>query len=180
MDKLSQSSSEGEGGLIMIKSPIIYFFVLWVFLFGTGFAGGMEAVELKDGSVISGEIISFHEGVFTIRSAILGNIKIDESEVRLIRLKPFDESLEEPIRSSNSAINSKIHRLQKSIAYDQKIMKMIFSLQNDPDIQELLQDSVIMNAVNSSDIPTLMSNPKFMKILEKPTIQQIQAEIAKW
>lgn len=163
----------------MIKSPMIYFFILWIFLLGNSFAGGMEAVELKDGSVISGEIISFDEGVFTLRSTILGNIKIDESEIRLIRLKSFDTSPGELVRSSNSAINPKLHRLQKSIAYDQKIMKMIFSLQNDPDIQELLQDSVIMNAVNSSDIHTLMSNPKFMKILEKPTIQQIQAEIAR-
>jgi len=54
---------------------------------------------------------------------------------------------------------------------------MIISLQNDPDIQELLQDQGIMEAVGSGDISTLMSNPKFRKRLENPHIQQIQRKV---
>ncbi len=46
-------------------------------------------------------------------------------------------------------------------------------------IQELLNDPAILNAVNSGDFTTLMSNPKFINILQNPTIQKIQKKVTK-
>jgi len=161
----------------MSKSPIIYSFVFFVFLYGTLCADGPTEVELIDGSVLSGEIISFREGVYTVRSPSLGTIEINESQIRLIRVKPSDIATGKTVRSTNTSIDKELKTLQESITSDQQIMQMIFSLQNDPDIQELLQDAVIMEAVSSGDINTLMSNPKFRKILEKPDIQQIQRKV---
>ena len=60
---------------------------------------------------------------------------------------------------------------------DKEIMNAILSLLNDPDFQKILQDPVIMNAVNSGDIDTLISNPKFMKLLGNPKIQEIKREV---
>ena len=130
-----------------------------------------------DGSVLSGEIISFMEGVYTVRSPSLGTIEIPESQIRLIRVKSSDTASGKKVRPTHTAIEKELKALQESITSDQQIMQMIFSLQNDPDIQALLQDEVIMEAVSSGDINTLMSNPKFRKILEKPDIQHIQRKV---
>lgn len=54
------------------------------------------------------------------------------------------------------------------------IMNMVLSLQNDPDFQEILKDPAIINAVNSGDTNTLISNPKFMKLLTNPKFQKIK------
>jgi hypothetical protein len=161
----------------MSKSPISYFFILFVFLCGTLFADGPAEVELIDGSVLSGEIISFREGVYTVLSPSLGTIEINESKIRLIRVKPSETATGKTVRPTNTSVDKELKILQESITSDQQIMQMILSLQNDPDIQELLQDAVIMEAVSSGDIDTLMSNPKFRKLLEKPDIQHIKRKV---
>lgn len=161
----------------MSKSPIMFPFILCFFLYGTLCADGFTSLELIDGSVLSGEVISFREGVYTVRSPSLGTIEINESQIRVIRVKPSESATEKTVGSPNTAIDKELKILEESITSDQQIMQMIISLQNDPDIQELLQDQGIMEAVGSGDISTLMSNPKFRKILENPHIQQIQRKV---
>jgi len=161
----------------MSKSPIIYSFILFSFLYGTLCADGPTALELIDGSVLFGEVISFREGVYTVRSPSLGTIDINESQIRVIRVKPSESAIGKTVRPTNTSIDKELKILEESITSDQQIMQMIISLQNDPDIQELLQDAGIMEAVRSGDISTLMSNPKFRKILENPDIQQIQRKV---
>ena len=56
---------------------------------------------------------------------------------------------------------------------NEEIFAMILSIQNDPGFREILQDPEIMSAVSSGDINTLLSNHKFLKLLENPTIQDI-------
>lgn len=63
---------------------------------------------------------------------------------------------------------------------DQEIMAIIFSLQNDPNFQEIMSDPGILNAVNSGDIAALISNPKFMSLLNNHKIQEIQKKLAPW
>ena len=163
----------------MTKSPIIYCFILLVFLYGSAFAGGLMEVELIDGSMVSGEIISFSDGIYTLRSGVLGTVKINESKIKLIRFKSYGGTEGETVRPLNTSVNEELQAIQKSIMNDQNILRMILSLQNDPDIQELLQDSVIMEAVNSGDFSALMSSPKIIKILQKPELQEIQEAVSK-
>ena len=142
-------------------------------------AGELRQIELTDGSVISGEIVSFKEGVYTIKSNILGTIKINKSKIQIIRSKPHGEDKGKLENTSNTSINTQVQALQKSMMNDKEIMNMILSLQNDPAFQEILKDPAIINAVNSGDINTLMSNPKFMKLLTNPKFQEIKKKIVK-
>ena len=57
---------------------------------------------------------------------------------------------------------------------DEQIMNIIFSLQNDPDFQKILNDPALLNAVNSGDLATLMSNPAFMNLLKNKKVQEIK------
>ena len=60
---------------------------------------------------------------------------------------------------------------------DEDIMKIITSLLQDPDFQEILQDEALMKAISSGDIDTLKSNPKLQRLLNKSTVEQINERL---
>lgn len=161
----------------MFKSTIIYCCSAAIIFYSTLCADGSTRLELIDGSVLSGEIISFKDGVYTVRSPSLGTITIEESQILTIRLEPAETAVGQRGLSKNTSVDQALKVLQQSILSDQQVMQMILSLQNDPDIQELLQDAVIMEAVRSGDVNTLMSSPTFRKILEKPDVRKIQKKV---
>lgn len=162
-----------------MKSTIVCFYILIVFMSSNAFASEPVQIQLTDGSMISGEIISFREGVYTLQSDSLGTIKIDESQIKLIRMDSHGTAPWQPANTSNDSVDNTIQTLQKSMTQNPQIMEMIQTLQNDPEIQSLIQDKDIMEAVTAGDINTLMSDPEFIKIFENPSIQQIQKEVAK-
>ncbi len=78
----------------------------------------------------------------------------------------------------NSAALNDIGSIQQKMKADPGIMSKILSLQNDPDFQEMLRDPEVIQAVQSGNIAALMSNPKFMKLLEKQAVQEIKDRIS--
>lgn len=128
-------------------------------------AAEIREIELTDGSVINGEIVSLSGGVYTIRSAALGAVQIEESKVRTIRSKGS---------SSNTGDTAgQLKSLQEKMTSDGEVMNTIQSLQNDPDFQKILEDPEIMKAVQAGDINALMANPRFKELINKPAVQEI-------
>jgi hypothetical protein len=141
-------------------------FILGIFLsfvlLGQAFAGETKTFDLLDGSIITGEIISYNDGTFTLKSETLGTIRIDEAKIRAIR------------SGKNGGISGdEVLALQEKMMGNEEIIAMILSLQNDPEFQLILQDPEIMGAVRSGDINALLSNQNFLKLLENPMIQDI-------
>lgn len=134
-------------------------------------AAETREIELTDGSVITGEVVSLSRGVYTVRSATLGTIKIEESKVRIIRSKGS---------TGNAGDNEgQVKSLQDKMMSDGEIINMVRSLQNDPDVQKILRDPEIMKAVQAGDISALMANPEFMKLLNKQAVQDIKNKITR-
>ena len=71
----------------------------------------------------------------------------------------------------------KAKSLQNKMMNDQGIMGMIQSLQNDPEFRKILEDPDILKAVNAGDVPALMANPKFTRLLNNSTVQEIQKKV---
>lgn len=131
-------------------------------------ASELREIELTDGSVISGEIVSLSKGVYTVRSGALGTIQIRESKIRTIRTKgPGGEDTADQLKS-----------VQQKMMGDADIMSMVRSLQSDPDFQEILKDPEVIKAVQAGDITALMANPKFMNLLNKQSVQQIKDKLS--
>ena len=120
-------------------------------------------IELDDGSVLRGEIVSLQDNVLTLKSDTLGLVKMDASRIRNIRMKP----------GSSDGAGDQFKELQASMMNDPRIMAMISSLQNNPDVQEVLRDTELMQAISAGDIGALLSNPKIIKLLNNPKIQEI-------
>jgi hypothetical protein len=132
------------------------------------FAGEQRRIELTDGSIIVGEIVSFSQGVYTINSGHFGVVKIDDSKIRAI---------ESSSGGSGESSLSDLQGLQHQIMGDPDLMSTILSLQDDPDVQAALQDQQVMSAVASGDIGALLSLPVFMKLLENPRIKEIARDV---
>jgi hypothetical protein len=163
---------------MMKIKPFFIFFIL-IFLSAGVYAGEFSEIGLIDGSTIYGEIISFYDGMYTVKSSSLGSIKVDESDIREIRVHSGNTKNREYASPPNSSIGSEVQALQTFMQNDQEIMAIIFSLQNDPDFQDLMSDPGILNAVNSGNIAALISNPKFMSLLNHHKIQEIQKKLAR-
>jgi len=133
-------------------------------------AGEIREIELSDGTIVSGEVLSLNKGIYTIKSDSLGTIKLDESKVRVIRPRSSPRSADADRKNTGGAIQS----LQGRMMSDQEIMGLVQSLQNDPEFKKIMEDPEIMKAVSEGDIPALMANPKFTKLLNNSTVQEIQ------
>ncbi len=149
----------------------IFCLIIWEYAI---FASESMQVELHDGTIIVGKIISFQDDCYTIQSDTLGTVNINESKIRIIRSISGAENTAGGLKQPNPSINSDVEDLTKQMMIDEQIMNMIFSLQNDPDFQKILNDPALLNAVNSGDFATLMSNPAFMNLLKNKKVQEIK------
>lgn len=158
-------TNNGKNTLRRLIICLLLFFSLTA---GRASAGEMQQVELHDGSVIYGEIISMEGNVLLMKSDALGTVKIDASKIRNIRMK---------IESGGEGEG--ILDLRQSLMNDPKILGKIISLQDDPEVQAILQDPALMKSLDSGDMETLLSDPKVMKLLSNPIIQDILKQALK-
>jgi exopolysaccharide biosynthesis protein len=151
-----------------MRQFMIYFALVVILLARSSFAGGPREIELRDGSIITGDVVSLSNGIYTIRSESLGTVKIEESKVNVIRQRSS---------TSSQGASGEAKSLQNKMMNDQEIMGMIQSLQNDPEFKKILEDPDVLKAVNAGDIPALMANPKFTRLLNNSTVQEIQKKV---
>jgi hypothetical protein len=136
-------------------------------------AGEIKKIELMDGSIITGEVQSLADGVYTIRTESMGTVKIDDS--RVLAIRPRGQGA--PSRSSDAS--SQARSLEEHMQADDEVMNKIRSLKDDPAFQKVLEDPELMNAVNTGDIAALTANPKFLQLLQNPAVQDIQKKMSK-
>jgi len=142
---------------------------------GSAQAGEVKEIVLKDGSVVTGEVMSLSNGIYTIKSDILGTIKLEESKVRAIRERSASPSVALSTNSSSTAGEAK--SLQEKMMSDKEVMSLIQSLQNDPEFKKLMEDPEIMKSVNAGDVAALSADPRFVKLLNNPTVREIQNKV---
>jgi len=154
-----------------MKRTIILSLLLIVLMGGASFAGEIKEIELKDGSVITGEVLSLSNGVYTIRTASIGTVTVDDAKVRTIRPRGSAPSA----RQSDHAEQAR--SLEEKMRSDKEVMGMIESLKDDPQFRTIFEDPELVRAIESNDIAALMSNPKFLQLMQNPTVRDIQKKV---
>lgn len=76
-------------------------------------------------------------------------------------------------------VNGQVQELQEKMIGDKDIMALILALQNDPEMQMLLNDPAVLNAVASGNINALTGDPRFMQLLKNPRVREIQQRMEK-
>ncbi len=133
-------------------------------------AAETREIELTDGSLITGEVVSMSGGIYTVKSSTLGTLRIDKSRIRVIRLQGS---------AVPSDAGGQVKSIENKMLGNSEIMDAISALQNDPDFQKVLRDPKIIEAVQAGDIAALMRNPEFMKLLNKQTVQDINKKLTR-
>ncbi|MBF0459282.1 MAG: hypothetical protein HQK99_15440 [Nitrospirae bacterium] len=165
----------------MIKSAAMVFTVFIVFMMASvSGAAEVREVQLNDGSVITGEIVSYINGVYTVKSATLGTMTINDAMVRSISSKGAAASTgsNKPAGSTQDTA-TQVKDLERKMMADKDIMNIILSLKEDPDVQKVLEDPEIMKAINRNDVQALMNNQKFLALLNNPKIKEIESKMTK-
>ncbi|MBS1128620.1 MAG: hypothetical protein H6Q96_1000 [Nitrospirae bacterium] len=155
--------------MTMVRSFLLSLLMTGVLATGSA-AAEIKEVELIDGSVITGEVLSLSSGVYTIRTGSLGTLTIDDTKVRAIRPQSS---------TSPSPRAGDVKTLQDTMLSNTEVMGLITSLKDDPQFTKALEDPEVLNAVSSGDIASLMANPRFLELLHNPTVQEIQHKVAK-
>ncbi len=157
---------------------IIYGLFILALLVGRTYAGETREIEFIDGSMISAEILSLHDGVYTLKSASLGTIKVEESKIRAIRMKAQEKASgpdSQPLQNPDMA--GQVKSLQDKMTGNQEIMDMIRSLKDDPDFRKVMEDPEIMKSVESGDIGSLLANRRFLNLLNNAKVKEIEKKV---
>jgi hypothetical protein len=144
-----------------------------------GLAFGVFAsptIELKDGSRIQGEIQGIQNGVYTVVSPSVGTVHVAQSNVVRIVYSASGSndagsSHQSPARDDDST--RAIQELQTRLAQDPQVMKTIMSLQSDPQIQAILSDPAIVEAIRQGDYTSLLNNAKIQALENNASLKQL-------
>jgi hypothetical protein len=159
---------------------LIILCLLTVFTLGPipeGFsADRMREIVLTDGSVIMAEVISFQNGIYSLRSETMGQIQLRDSAIQSIRI-PESEGKgnfgSNQAKSTSSSPDAEIRQMQESMVTDPGLIGLILALQNDPEVQKILQDQEIMALITAGDLKSLEANPKFARLMNNQKIRAI-------
>ena len=141
-------------------------------------AAGKSKVELTDGSVIEGEMISLENDVYRIKSDSLGEVKINSSKVRSITAAGASAGATERNTSpANPDIDAVVDNLQLSAAASPEKTQALTDLLSDPEIKDILDDPEIMGQVSSRDVQSLSKNKKFVNLLNNSRLKQAKDKL---
>ena len=75
------------------------------------------------------------------------------------------------------SVTPQVQELQQKMLGDDQSMALILSLKDDPEVQALLNDPAVLEAVQAGDLAALTANPRFMKLLENAKVREIQKRV---
>ena len=156
-----------------LKTCTSIFLFLWV-VSSASHAGVVNQIKLVDGSVIQAEIISFSNGVYKLRSEMLGTLSIAEDRVQSIRPnKSQTPEMLEKLESSDPSVGKKVQGLQQKLTSDPKTMEMLLDLGNDPSMIGVLNDKDLMRAIQQGNLSTVIKNPKIQKLMKSKAVGDV-------
>jgi hypothetical protein len=142
-----------------------------VFLFSlalTAHCGQLSRIELTDGSVIEAEVVSLDNGTYTLKSASLGEIKVDANRVR---------GISNAAGESGDDFKAQMEKVKAKMQDNPEVMKIVTGLVADPQFQDLLKDPNVINAAKSQDINALMKNEKITNLINHPQVKEIENKL---
>ncbi len=142
---------------------------LAIFIPAWAHAAPAQYIEFRDGSRVRAEVISLDEGIYTLRSEMLGEMRIPADRIKSISAQELAGTATAPGLSTQARINT----VRESLLQNPNALAKIQSLQNDPLIKEILSDEVAMRAINSGDLETLSNDPRFKALMEHSTVREI-------
>ena len=154
-------------------ASINIFLFLWI-VSSASHAGVTSQIQLVDGSVIQAEIISFSNGVYKLRSEMLGTLSIAEDRVQSIRPNQLQiPGTPNKLQATDPPIGQKVQGLQQKLISDPKTMEMLLDLQSDPSMSSVLKDKELMQAIQQGNLSKVVKNQKIKKLMKSKALGKI-------
>jgi hypothetical protein len=140
---------------------------------------GPSRVELNDGSVLTGELVGYANGRYTLRSPTLGDISLEESKVRSVRPGAAGGAGGMDPGGGPSGIQvpldlaGQLQATQQRLAADPEVLGMIMALQSDPEIRAVLTDPAFLALITSGNLQAIQGDPRFQELLQHPGLRAI-------
>lgn len=160
---------------------IIIFCLFFFALNAVVYCGQLSKIELTDGSVINGEIVSYVNGVYVINTTTFGKIKVEGEKVSKIESANYvlPNTPISPIAQTNNSIGSQFPIYGQTLMKNPENAEIIKGLTSDPQLQEMMKDPQLLDAAKTGDVQALLKNPKFMDIVNSSEVQEAVKKLKK-
>jgi len=157
-------------------------------------ASETRQIHLDDGSSIIGEIISVQNGSYVIKTKSLGTVTLGFQQIEGIsalgaatNAVGTSRNLGAPVINSTTSnpaatapqvgLESSVQQIQSSIFSSAALMSSIMQMQDNPEMQAVLNDPELMQAIQRFDIEAIQNNPKIIRLMKSRDMQQIQSKV---
>jgi hypothetical protein len=131
-----------------------------------------QVITLKDGSQIKGELAGIDNGVYTVKTPIIGDVHVAASDVASITSGSGSASPSMP------NMDQQVSDSQKQLMSNPQSMATLQEMTQDPEIMQALQDPALVQAVTSHDYAAVQSNPQIQKLMSNPKMQALLQKLA--
>jgi hypothetical protein len=156
-----------------------FFLILIVSLTATGvaFSSTSSRIELSDGTVIVGTIVSFADGVYRVKTKSLGTLSLSENAVLKIQRMGASGSGASSKAGTNGSeahdLRAKQQQIQNRLLGSSDMVEIIEGLQNNPAMQNILNNPDLMKAITQGDLETLGRSPDIQALMKNPKVRDI-------
>jgi hypothetical protein len=139
-----------------------------------------QVITLKDGSQIKGELSGIDNGVYTVKTPIIGDVHVAASDVASITNgngAPVGAPQNQPLGSVPN-MDQQIAASQQKLMSNPQSMATLQEMMQDPEIMQALQDPALVEAVTNHDYQAVQSNPKIQELMSNPKMQALLQKLA--
>ncbi len=144
-----------------------------------------QVITLKDGSQIKGVLAGIDNGVYTVKTPIIGDVHVAANDVASITnssaataLPPANNTNYPPASEPGPSMDQQVAASQKQLMSNPQSMATLQEMMQDPEIMQALQDPALVQAVTSHDYQAVQSNPKIQALMSNPKMQALMQKLA--
>ena len=169
---------------ILILAALILFTNMAVFA-----DQGEQVITLKDGSQIKGNLAGIENGIYTIKTPIIGDVHVAASDVASITngagngtapvaALPTNNTNYPPASGPVPNMDQQIAASQQKLMSNPQAMAELQQIAQDPEIMRALSDPALVQAVTSHDYQAVQNNPKIQELMNNPKMQALLQKLA--
>lgn len=144
-----------------------------------------QVITLKDGSQIKGQLSGIDNGIYTVKTPIIGDVHVAANDVASITnvnapalLPANTAALSDQSSTDTLTMDQKIAANQKALMSNPQSMATLQEMAQDPEIMQALQDPALVQAITSKDYQAVQNNPQVQALLSNPKMQALMKRLA--
>ncbi len=149
-----------------------------------------QVITLKDGSQIRGQLSGIENGVYTVKTPIIGDVHVAASDVASITnggatpatgIAQNNAGNAAALPQTGTTIpitDQQIMTQQQNLMANPQAVTVLQQMAQDPEIMQILSDPALMQAVAAHDYQALQTNPKLQELMNNPKMQALLQKMA--